>query len=103
MNNKIPERFRNYFIGENNLFFPDEEFILKMDFPRVFVRYKLNEGYFADFDDFFANIAEVQYIDGERPSQKEQDKILVDIWNFLALDEARLEDDLENMDLDDLY
>lgn len=96
----IPEKFKNYFVGENKLFFPEEEFIFKMDYPRVFVRYSLEDGYFADFEEFFENIAEVQYLDGERPSDAEQKKILVDIWNFLALDEMLLENDIADIDIE---
>jgi len=83
------------------MFFPDEEFIFKMNYPRVFVRYSLDDGYFADFDEFFANIAEVQYIDGERPSEKEHIAIITDIWNFLALDERMLENDMADIDIEE--
>lgn len=99
----IPERFKHYFIGENKLFFPNEEFILKMDEPRVFVRYTLNEDYFSDFDEFFENVAEVQYIDGNRPGKQEQQKILTDIWNFLCLDERLLENDLFDDEIDEFF
>ncbi|MCF6185445.1 MAG: hypothetical protein L3J56_12655 [Bacteroidales bacterium] len=101
---KIPEKFKNYFWAENRIFFPDEEFIIKLSYPRVFIRYKLSDGYFADFDTFFENIAEIQYLDGKRPSEKEQKEILTDIWNYLSVEERLLEqniDDIEN-EIDDL-
>ena len=86
----------HFFIGENKICFPDEEFIFKMDFPRCMIRYKLSDGYFSGYDEFFNNIAEVQWIDGEIPSQLEQSTILTNAWNFLALEEKRLESDLED-------
>ncbi len=98
----IPEKFRNYFWGENNLFFPDEEFVIKLSYPRIFVRYKVGDGYFANFDEFFENIAEVQYIDGERPSEEEQNRLLIDIWNYIGLEERRLEGNLNDVDFDKL-
>lgn len=100
----IPEKFRNFFWGENKLFYPDEEFVFKMDYPRVFVRYNVGDGYFANFDDFFENIAEVQYLDGakEKPSEKEQQRILIDIWNYIGLEERQLDNDLEDVDFDEL-
>lgn len=98
---KIPEKFRNYFWGENKLFFPDEEFVFKMDFPRVFVRYNVGEAYFASFEEFVESIAEIQFLDGERPSNPEIEQIMTDIWNYIALEERRLEDDLANIDIEE--
>lgn len=72
-----------------------------MSFPRVFIRYKLNESYFAGYDEFYKNIAEVQWFDGDRPSEKEQERILTEAWNFLAIEERLLEDDMEDIDEDD--
>jgi hypothetical protein len=31
------------------------------------------------------------------PSEKEQQKILIEAWNFLAIEERLLEDDLEDI------
>lgn len=97
----IPDKFKNFFWGENKLFFPDEEFVIKLSYPRVFVRYHVGESYFASFDEFWQSIAEIQYIDGERPPEKEHMNIMTDIWNYIALEERQLEDDLSNEELDD--
>ena len=35
----IPNKFKNYFLGSNKLFFPEYEFVIKLSFPRVFVRF----------------------------------------------------------------
>ena len=93
--------FAHFRIGENKICFPDEEFIIKMDEPRCQIRYKLNDGYFADYDEFFHNIAEVQWIDGIKPSDNEQEEILTMAWNFLAIEERLLEQDLDEIDFDD--
>ena len=98
---KIPEKFKNFFWGENKLFFPDEEFVIKLSYPRVFVRYNVGESYFSSFDEFFNSIAEVQYIDGKRPSEKEQQEILTDIWNYIALEERILENDITDIRIDE--
>lgn len=98
----VPERFKHFFIGENKMFFPDEEFILHLGFPRCFIRYDLAEGMTTDFDAFIARIAEVQWIDGHAVSESDKARVLRDAWNFLALDERLLEDDLDALDEDDL-
>lgn len=82
----IPDDFKNYFISRNSLFFPDFEFVIKLSFPRVFVSYKITEGYYTDFNKFFSNIADVQYLEGKRPSESEHNQILTDIWNYITME-----------------
>jgi len=89
----IPDDFKNYYIGRNNLFFPEYEFVIKLSFPRVFVRYKLTEGYYSDFDKFFRNIADVQYLEGTRLSEMEHNQILTDIWNYITMENNPQRDD----------
>ena len=89
----IPDDFKNFYIGRNSLFFPDHEFVIKLSFPRVFVRYKLTEGYYSDFDKFFRNIAEVQYLEGRRRSETEHNQILTDVWNYITMEKNPKRDD----------
>lgn len=95
------EEHKHYWWGENHQHHDGEETIIKMSFPRVFIRYKLNDAYFASFEEFYKNIAEVQWFDGTPPSEKEQTKILIEAWNFLAIEERLLEEDLEDIDFDE--
>lgn len=89
----IPDEFKNFYIGKNSLFFPEFEFVIKLSFPRVFVRYKVSEGYYSDFEKFFTNIAEVQYLEGKRPSDNEHNQIITDIWNYLTMEKNPQRDD----------
>jgi hypothetical protein len=89
----IPDDFKNYYIGRNSLFFPEYEFVIKLSFPRVFVRYKLTEGYYSDFKKFFSNIADVQYLEGNRPSKIRHNQILMDIWNYITMENNPKRDD----------
>lgn len=95
------DKYKHYIIGENRLCFPDYEYILKLDFPRVYIKYKLSDAYFADFDEFYQSFAEVQWLDGNAPSKQQQEQIFTDAYNFLCLDERLLEDDLNDIDEDD--
>ncbi|MDR0835939.1 MAG: hypothetical protein LBN11_05095 [Tannerella sp.] len=96
------EAHKYWWWGENHQHFPDEETLIRLAFPRVFIRYKLADAYFASFREFYDSIAEVQWIDGTdtKPSEQEQAEILVEAWNFLAIEERILEEDLEDIDLD---
>jgi len=98
----IPDKFKNFFWGENKLFFPDEEFVIKLSYPRVFVRYNIADS-MTDFNSFIHEIVEIQYLDGERPSEREQKEILTDIWNYIALEERQLEDDLANGEIENFF
>ena len=89
----IPDDFKNYFIGKNSLFFPGFEFVIKLSFPRVFVSYKVTEGYYTDYNKFFSNVADVQYLEGKRPSEIEREQILTDIWNFITMENNPRRDD----------
>jgi len=89
----IPQEFKNYYLGRNGLFFPGFEFIVKLSYPRVFVKFKKTEGYYTDFDKFFKNVAEVQYLEGKRPSESEQQQILNDVWNFITMEKGSIHDD----------
>ena len=89
----IPDDFKNYFIGRNSLFFSDFEFVIKLSYPRVFVGYKVTEGYYTDFNKFFSNIADVQYLEGNRPSETEHNQILTDIWNYITMENNPRRDD----------
>lgn len=97
------EPFRHYVWGENRIHHPEEEFIIKMSFPRLYIRYRLEDSMFADFDEFFASIAEVQWMDGKDgiPSKKEQQRIFTEAWNYLCLEERILEQDMNDMDYED--
>lgn len=84
----IPNKYKNYYLGYNKLFFPDYEFVIKLSFPRVFVRFLRPEGYYTDFEKFFNNVAEVQFLEGNKPPQKEQERILNEVWDFLTMEKG---------------
>lgn len=92
-----PEDYKHYVIGENKLCFPDFEYIIKLDFPRVYIKYELGAASFANYDEFYNGIAEVQWLDGEIPPEAVQSEILINAYNFLAIDERLLENDIEDI------
>lgn len=91
------DKFKHYIIGENQICFPGVEYILKLDFPRVYIKYNLSDAYFADFNQFYNSFAEVQWLDGVAPDTETQKEIFINAYNFLCLDERLLENDLEDL------
>ena len=96
----IPDEFKNYYIGKNSLFFPEFEFVIKLSFPRVFVKYKVTKGYYSDFNKFFSNFAEIQYLEGNSPSEYEHYQIMTDIWNYITMEKNPRRDDYISGDSD---
>lgn len=85
-NNK--ERYQHWLIGDNYLF-PGQEYLVKLDPPAVSIRFQVeHDAFFGSFEKFFAMVADVQWLSGHPPPKAEQEKILIEAWNFLALTEA---------------
>jgi hypothetical protein len=95
------EAHKHYWWGENCQHYPGQETIIKMSFPRVFIRYEVGDAYFASYEEFYNSIAEVQWFDGDELSEKKKEEILIEAWNFLAIEERLLEEDLEDIEDDD--
>jgi len=97
---KKVEEHKDWWLGENRQHFKGQETLIKLSFPRCMIRYKLEDAYFTDFDQWKDQIAEIQWIDGEQPSKKEQEKIITEGWNFLAIEEQILEEDMTDIEID---
>lgn len=93
---KTPEDFAAFFFAENKITHPEFEYIIHLGFPRFLLKWKASEGQFADFEDFFDGIVELQWLDGVAPSESEKQKLLIQAWNYLAIEDRILEDDMEN-------
>lgn len=91
---------KHYWLAENRQCHPDLEVIIRLADPRVFIKYRTDLALFADYDDFYDHIAEVQWIDG-KPDIDTQIKILTEAWNFLCIEDEILENDMEELNADD--
>lgn len=89
-------RYDNFYISENILEYPGQLAIIKLSYPRLFLRFSYQDGYFISYEDWKDEIIVTEWLDGERPNEEEQEDILTDCWNFLALterEEDRLSDE----------
>lgn len=94
-----PERYHGYYIVENLLLWPDQLGILKLSYPRLFVRFNYAESYFSGYEDWKANHTVVEWLDPEdKPKTEDEiDFYLTEFWNFLAQHEEE-EERLANSD-----
>lgn len=93
------EHFHGFYISENLLLYPDQVAIIKLTYPRLFLRFNYADSYFTSYEDFVSNIAVQEWLDGERPDDRQVETILTDCWNFLALherEEERLADEMDD-------
>lgn len=93
-----PDRYHGFYITENLLLYPDQLAIIKLTSPRLFVRFNYGDSYFISFEDWKANHTVLEWLDpDDKPgSTEEEEVILIDCWNFLALherEEERLADE----------
>lgn len=95
--------YPNFYIAENILDWPGQLGIVKLSEPRLFIRFNYGESYFASYEEFISEIAVIEWIDGVRPTKSEQEEILTDCWNFLALTERKEDELFEQDELDDDY
>jgi len=95
------EAHKHYWWGENHQHHEGQETIIKMSFPRAFIRYEVGDAYFASYEEFYDSIAEVQWFDGDEITEKKKKEILIEAWNFLAIEERLLEQDLEEIEDED--
>ena len=97
-------KYLNYILGENNISDNKRQmYIVKLDPPAVSIRFNYVDSVYADYDSFYEQIADVQFICNDRPDDPEEvERILIDAWNFFVLEERKLDDDmLEPPDTDD--
>lgn len=101
------ENYAGFYISENLLLYPGQLGIVKLSFPRLFLRFEYDScGYFADYNEWKDSLINVQWLDpNDKPTNEDEiDEVLTDCWNFLALheeEEERLFDENNGYEDDD--
>lgn len=96
-NSKIKDNLdaSHYYLCENRQKHYGKLGIVKLSFPRCFIWFDDGDAYFADYDNFYAHIADVQWLDGEKPPADELEEIMIEAYNFMVIEDRILENDLE--------
>lgn len=87
-------KYAGYFIAENVVDYFGQLCIVKLSFPRLFLRFKYDEaGYFSSFENWKENIVILNWLDPQdKPKyDSEIDEILLEAWNFLCETEEKEE------------
>lgn len=98
---KLQDKFRSWVWGENNILPERPNYLINLEYA-VSIRFDYELAMFASYEEFCDNIADVQFYTNRRPSEEEVERIIEEAWNFLAIEERILEEDLEDIDYDDV-
>ena len=86
------EKTKNWWYCDNLIARPDYVGILSLNFPRVFILFRSQEEFVCDsFEEWKEGIAEVNFLDPKDRENSNVENILLDAWNFMALQEAEEE------------
>jgi len=95
---KKNEAHKQYWIGQNLQFFPNQRTILKMSFPRVFIRFTVEHHSVAKYEDFKRSISEVEWMDGEKPTADDLERVFSEAWEFVNLEDYIVEKGIDAFD-----
>lgn len=77
--------------------------LLRLDFPRVFILMRdYSVAYFASYEKWRDEIVEMNFLDPKDREGADLDEILIDAWNFLALEEEADEEMYNELNDEDL-
>lgn len=88
---KNNKKYFHWIYGENILRDDNPTYIINMEIG-VCIRFDYEEGFFADFKEFFEHVADVQFFYGNRPEESKVKEVLTEAWNFLC----KFEEEEEN-------
>jgi len=99
-----PEHYHGFYISENLMLYPDQLAIVKLTYPRLFVRFNYADSLFIDYEDWKNNIVKMQWLDSDdKPVDEDEiDSHLTDCWNFLALHEREEENLFGDEDFEEI-
>ena len=80
--------------GENTLREDNPEYLINLEIGVSF-RFNSSIAMYADYEEFYNGIANVQFLYGEKSGEDEVNRILTEDWNYLALEERKLDEDLD--------
>ena len=88
------DNYDHWLWGENTLREDNPEYLINLEIG-VSIRFNSSIAMYADYEEFYNGIADVQFLYGERPDEDEVNRILIEGWNYLALEERKLDEDLD--------
>lgn len=98
----LQKKYFHWLWASNNIRTDKPNYLINLELG-VSVKFDQELAMFASFEEFYKSIADVQFLYGKRPNDEAVKSILVDAWNYLAIEERILESDISEIDADDLF
>tara|TARA_R110002126_G_scaffold289552_1_gene444687 strand:- start:219 stop:512 length:294 start_codon:yes stop_codon:yes gene_type:complete len=95
MDKNIQKQFFHWVWGENKIREDEPTYLINLELA-VSIRFDYSKGMFSSYEEFFNKIADVQFLNGNRPNKDEVTFILTEAWNYMVIEERILDNDLED-------
>lgn len=82
--------FYHWLWGDNNLRHDAPNYLINLEYG-VSIKFQY-DAEFEDYEEFYGSVADVQFLTGERPDQDRVQKLMLDAWNYLCLEERLLDE-----------
>lgn len=89
---KAKAHFTHWVWGNNFLCKEEYSYLINLEHG-LSIKFNYVNSINADFETFKNTIADVQFLNGDRPNDEKVFELLVDAWNFLAIEERLQEGD----------
>lgn len=93
----ISKKYYHWLWGDNNIRNDKPNYLINLEIG-VAIKFDYSDSMYADYDDFYNGIADVQFLYGKRPNNFKIETILTDAYNFICIEERLLEMDLEDFE-----
>lgn len=102
LSKKIQNHYFHWVWGNNYIREDEPSYLINLELA-LSIRFNYGDSFFSSFENFTENIADIQFLRGDRPDENELERILIDAWNYLGIEE-RIADEfgLEDIDEDDI-
>lgn len=90
------KKYYHWIWGENKLRSDAPNYLINLEIG-VSIKFDSELAMFSDYDNFYKSLADVQFLYNNRPSSSKVQEILIEAWNYLCLEERKLEDDLDDL------
>jgi hypothetical protein len=98
---KLEKHFYHWVFGENRIRTDQPTYLINLEFG-LSIKFNYADAMFSDYEDFYNRIADIQFLTAVHPSGQELESILIDAYNYLAIEDRILDDDLKD-DFDDIF
>ena len=93
------ENYHHWLFGDNILTADQSSYLVNLEYG-LSIRFNYGDSYFATFEEFQQRLADIQFLNGQRPPKDKVNQLIIEGWNFLCKYEEKQENDLSIEEFD---